>query len=124
MSLDPQFYEAMNATLILENFTASSSGGWGGRKFGATAYNVRARFEDYIVRVLSKDGNEMVSKGRAYAAPFDTSTSGPITVTFNVGDRITIPAGYIVASDRQPRIISAEQHNDELGSPMYYELLV
>lgn len=123
MALDAQLLEHMVATITLENVISSSSGGWGARGFGP-AHNVKARIEQYVARVQSHDGNEVVSKARVFAAPFDTSTSGTVAVSFHVPDRVTIPSGYILAADTVPRIISVEQHADEDGDVMYYELII
>lgn len=122
MALDPQFVDWMNATIVLEGATGSSSGGYGGRKFG-TPVNVLARIEQYVVKTKTHDGNEVNTRGRLYVSPVDSSSSHG-SITIRPPDRITIPAGYIVGEDLQPRIVNVEQHDDENSQPMYFEVLV
>lgn len=120
--LDPQFIDAMTYSITLENVQGTSSGGWGARKFGA-AVTVLARIEQLVQKAQSHEGKEVVTKGRLIMAPFDTtSNSTPITV--RPPDRITIPAGIILGAGPSPRIINVEQHNDETGDPMYFEVLI
>jgi len=124
MSIDTQFLDWFNASITVENAQGSSSGGYGGRTYSANGpQTVLARLEQYIKKVQSRDGNDLFTKGRLFVAPM-TATSSAAAVTVRVGDRITIPAGYILGTSTQPRILDVEQLNDEYGSPMYYEVLV
>lgn len=122
MSLDPQFLDWMNATIAIENQIGTSSGGYGGRKFSASV-PVLARIEQFITKMQSHEGKEVVTKGRMFVAPID-STSNAAAVMIRTTDRVTIPSGYIFGADTQPRVINVEQHNDEQGSLMYYEVVV
>lgn len=122
MALDSQFLDVMNATITVENVQGTSSGGWGARDF-ASPVNVMARIEQFIEKAQSHEGKEVVTKGRLYVSPVDT-TSSQTPITVRPPDRITIPSGYILGAGPTPRIISVEQHNDENGDPMYYEVLV
>lgn len=122
MTLDSQFVDVMNATITVENVQGTSSGGWGARGFAAPI-NVLARIEQFIAKAQSHEGKEVVTKGRIYMSPVDT-TSSQTPVTVRPPDRITIPAGYILGAGPTPRIINVEQHNDETGSPMFFEVLV
>lgn len=123
MALDSQFVDLMNATITVENVQASSSGGYGGRSFAA-AQNVKARIEQLLAKVQSHDGQEVTTRGRIFALGVDSSTSGPVAVTITPSSRLTIPAGYIVATTTQPKILNVEQFNDENGQVAYYEVLV
>lgn len=123
MAIDPQILDWYNATITVENVQGTSSGGYGGRKFSA-AVNVMARIEQVILKAQSHEGKEVVTKGRLFVAPFDTSgTSSSVSV--RPPDRITLPAsGYVLGAGATPRIINVEQVNDEYGGVAMFEVLV
>lgn len=124
MVLDTQFLDWFNASITVENMQGSSSGGYGGRGFSANGpQTTLARLEQYIKNIKSRDGNDVLTKGRLFVSPV-TATTSAAAVTVRVNDRITIPAGYILGTTTQPRILDVEQHNDENGSPMFFEVLV
>src|SRR5260370_40889171 len=122
MTLDDQFRDATTATITVENVQGTSAGGSGARVFGAPI-NVLARIEKFIYKAQSHEGKEVVTKGRLFVSPVDT-TSNMTLITIRPPDRITIPAGYILGAGPTPRIINVEQLKDEAGSPMYFEVLV
>jgi hypothetical protein len=123
MAIDPQYLDWFNTVVTLENANGSSSGGYGGRKYASPALSVRARIEQYIVRVKAQ-GMDVFTKARLFVAPFSTAgTSAGVTV--RVGDRITIPTSdVIIGTSAQPRIIDVLQMDDELSKAHHFEVLI
>ena len=91
-------------TVTLESWAAESSTGWKGASDYGPPQTYRCRVEWRQKRVVTAEGREMLSRGRAIIA---ASVNG-----IDVRARLTLPVG---AFPRQPPILAIERNPDPFG---------
>lgn len=112
MVFDRQFLDLMTETITIQHLVSTSTDGYAVPSYGA-AITAKARLEQILKTVKSKEGQEVQSDLTAYIAPFDTSFNA-ITITNT--DLLTMPSGYQTSP-----LTDALRHNDDQGL-MYWEV--
>ncbi len=117
MSFDRQFLAMLPQSISYRAYVGTSSGGYGATDHGSTSTTktVRARIQAVRADVRSLSSREVVGASfKLITAPWSTAgTSDAVSIT--ALDKITLPAGFLVAGSCAPPIIRAYPVQDESG---------
>ena len=121
MVLDPQFLDWMPYTLTVQPVSGLSTDAYAARTFG-TPYLWKCRIEHESRLYTTKDGREVRCNATLFGPPYDAST-GKVSIIIHPTDKLTLPAGLLIAGSSQPPIITVMQEADDTGT-MYFEVIL
>jgi hypothetical protein len=117
VSFDRTLLDMMPATVTYQRYTGISTDGYATQTWstGSGLKSVRARIQAVRANERTVPGREVKPEGfKVLMAPYSTAgTSDTVTVT--ALDKITLPAGFLVAGSCSPPIVRAYPCQDEDG---------
>ena len=113
MSFSREMLAMMPRTITVNAFSSLSTDGYGVRTYSTDSKSVKCYIEDKTVLVRDPvNGGETVSTRQLYCAPYDTSTSGPVTIRIQISDKVTLPSGF---NPQTPLVINVVHYDDRGG---------